>query len=157
MVKQAIQWVFWRWCLGRDFLIKTAEIKVKVFTAILLLITSILFLLDRYGVFDLPDFRQFSAFDSWFWALSLSIQAALQFWLLKCRRCLKCQVWSGFLLIPSGWSLLIVGGIFIAEYPPFNYLMVFYTLSGLAIGMAGVALNKRARQKLKGIGAYGKF
>lgn len=149
MVKQVVQWVFWQWVKWRDWVMKKTDTTVKIITSILLLITSFIFLADQYHWWILPEFHKFSTFDAWFWAWFMATQAAAQLWLLRCSGCLKCKIWSDFALQIAGLSLVVIGGMFIAKYPPFRMHMAIFPILGFAVAWAGRSLNKRSRQKLK--------
>lgn len=149
MIKSFIFRTLYQYACFRDVVIQKSEQPVKILTGCLLLITAASFLLDYYQIIDLPDFRKTTEYDSFAWVGALSALAIAQLVLLRCSGSLKCRIWGAFLLQISGVALVAVGGVFIAEYPPFNHLMTFYTVGGLVIGWHGIGINKRARQQFR--------
>ena len=139
----------WQWVRWRDFLMKHTVKLVKLSTAILLLTTATMFGLDEARIIDLPDFHKFSHFDAWFWAATMGVQAIFQFVMMYCKGSLKCQAWGDLALQLSGLSLIVVGAMFGAQYPPFAWQMVAFPFIGFGVIVAGRSLNKRTRQSLK--------
>lgn len=153
MIKLFFNYLYRYVCL-RDALIQKTEQPVKFLAGCLLLGAAAMFLLNHYGAIHLPDFHQTTPYDTWLWAMTLTILAVAQLTFAavgKSSGCLKCRIWGAWWLQVSGVALVAVGGVFIAEYPPYNHLMSFFTIAGFLIACAGLSLNARARQQKRGI------
>lgn len=153
MIKLFFNYLYRYICL-RDALIQKTEQPVKFLAGCLLLGAAAMFLLNHYRVIALPDFHQITPYDTCLWVISLVAVAMVQLAFAvsgKFSGCLKCRIWGAWWLQVSGVALVAVGGVFIAEYPPYNHLMSFFTIMGFLIACAGLSLNARARQQKRGI------
>ena len=123
---------------------------IKITAACVMLAASLAFASDF--ILDLlPDYYLFGNLDVSAWASVLAALGIGQLALLTCvSGCLKCRVWSDFLLQLSGLVLYAASAAFIVEYPPFTWAMGVFPILGTLFIFTGRILARQSRDKLLG-------
>lgn len=151
LIKQAALRGFFRFLWEvvkmRDWLLNNTTKLIKWITPFMLFATVLMFYLNKMGVLWLPDFVQLNPLHTKWIMWVLLGQGGIHLFLLLHQANhlnLKVAVWHAWLLFLSGFSLAVVGWGFIAHYPPFHWLMVFFPVLGVLIAFAGLSINNRA-------------
>lgn len=124
---------------------------LKISASFILLAAAAAFAAESCGYDVLDNYKSISHYDSHAWTTVLITLSVAQMWLLRCAHgCLKCRVWSDFILQISGLVLLIIGLAFIAVFPPFSWFMGVFPILGVVFIVAGRSFSKQSRRLLRG-------
>ena len=123
-----------------------SAILVKFVPCILLMVFGVMFAFNL-----VPPYFRVGTSDANSWTvtlLSLSLaQSAMT--LLAMNDCIRCRVWSDFLLQITGLVFIILGGAFVATYPPFTWAMWVFPVMGLLCLTTGREFSRYSRDKLQ--------
>ena len=97
-----------------------SAVLVKFVSCVLLLVFGIMFGFDL-----VPPYYRVGTSDANSWAVALMTLALAQsaMTLLAMWDCIRCRVWSDFLLQITGLVFIILGGAFVTKYPPLTWAM----------------------------------
>ena len=124
-------------------------ITLKASTACIMLATAALMLYDsRQEIHAIPEYFKFTEHDFNVWVILLISLSFLKLYLLLYPNCPRCRVVGDLLLQASGFIFILIGSAFIANYPPFNLLMVFYPMWGVGTMIATRKMGRDNRNSL---------
>ena len=123
-----------------------SAVLVKFVSCVLLLVFGIMFGFDL-----VPPYYRVGTADANSWAVALMTLCLAQsaMTLLAIWDCIRCRVWSDFLLQITGLVFIILGGAFVTKYPPFTWAMWLFPLLGLLCLTTGREFSRYSRNKLQ--------
>ena len=134
-----------RYCLP-DGVLPMSAVLVKFISCVLLLVFGIMFGFDL-----VPPYYRVGTADANSWATALMTLSLAQsaMTLLAMWDCIRCRVWSDFLLQITGLVFIILGGAFVTKYPPLTWAMWLFPLLGLLCLTTGREFSRYSRNKLQ--------
>lgn len=104
----------------------------KVLNILILMASAVLLTAIGVGISSYKIY-QFSKMDLWLWVGILYTLAILQIVTLTSETKIFSYDWANTVLMISGFSLVIVGLVFGAEFPPFQWQMTVYPMLGTVL------------------------
>ena len=133
----------------KDWIIIHVAEEIKFLTGVIMLFTAFFMVYDKtVDANILPNYFEFSQFDWWAWLAVLASFGVSNIIGILLVDCFKARLIFDLVLQISGLILLVIGWAFIAKYPPFSHLMLFYPAWGIGIIIAGRHMGKRSRKRL---------
>lgn len=104
----------------------------------------------------MPPYHRFTSYDTCIWELVLGVLSIMQVIMLlwKTDTCYICRIWSDFTLQLTGFTFVLLAGLFGKMYPPFSWAMGVFPIIGILYLAIGHALSKQSRNKLREYNGY---
>lgn len=116
--------------------------QLKILNAVILMLTSFMFLSQICNTHPLPDFVHITKFDMVIWVFVLYTLFILQlFTMFRCD-CVYYYKWSNTIMLISGFVSFTIGCLFSFKYPPYVWQMSVFPTIGCLLVFIGRDLNK---------------